>query len=155
MEEDARCRLRPLRRARLSYQHPYTMPTTPPKPRRWPQEVWAHTRKRRPSSSALDVVAEKLREEASARESLHDYCHTLTLRIEALELLVQGLAAKVEMNTEELMPPTLGDVGATVSMHGSSAISLSGSWTWSRARTTSTAELPMEAPSLPTRTAGP
>ena len=132
------------------------MPTTPQRQRRWPQEEWAVIRKRRPSSAALEMVAEKLREEVSARGSLHDYCKILTMRIDALELEVRDLTRKVEQTAEENTRPTLGDVGSTVSMHGSSAISsstLHGSLTTSRSMSVSTTEFPTAASSQPAMTA--
>ena len=104
------------------------MPPAPTRLRRWPQEDWAATRKRRPSSTTVEVIAGQLREEIGARESLQDYCYVLTQRVVDLEGKVEELAATIAQIKGETTATALpqGDIGSTVSMHGSSAISRSG-----------------------------
>ena len=96
--------------------------------RRWPQEGWTATRKRRlPSkgnaNSQEAVFAAQgvlLRAEL---ESLRDFTYVLTERVCSLERVVQDQAREIAALKGEPpdQAPPQKTLGSTVSMHGSSA----------------------------------
>ena len=119
---------------------------SPRQPKRWPQEGWTAVRKRHrdpskgnaSSASSVDLRAEvtelteKLRAEIAARESLQDFCYALMDRVCELERREirrlrgsKGPPRETEISFSSKGPPPK-PVGSTVSMHGSSAVSRSG-----------------------------